>query len=330
LAAVLRVLEEGKRVVGIDARTVGGGAAGRNGGFFLAGGAGFHHRSPDAPLYRATLAELDRIDAETPGVVRRSGSVRLATSAEEEADCDVQLAAMRADDLPVEPYEGPEGRGLLFPFDGAGNPLARCRRLAALALDGGAALYGDTPAVAVSGSQVTTAAGVVACDRVVVAVDGGLERLLPELAGRVRSARLQMLATAPAPEVRIRRPVYARWGYDYWQQLPDGRVAAGGRRDRFESAEWDQPDVATEALQRDLEAMVRAHTGVTAPVTHRWAGTVAFTPTLVPVAEEVRPGVLAIGAYSGTGNVIGALAGRAAAGWAVTGRLVVPWKTDQA
>jgi glycine/D-amino acid oxidase-like deaminating enzyme len=40
---------------------------------------------------------------------------------------------------------------------------------------------------------------------------------------------------------------------------------------------------------------------------------VACTADSQPIFEEVRPGVIAIGAYSGTGNVLGALYGRAAA-----------------
>lgn len=319
LSAVLRLLELGRSVVGIDARTVGGGAAGRNGGFFLAGAPAFHHQSRDAALYRATLAELDRIETETPGVIRRVGSVRLAVSAEEEADCEAQLAAMRADALPVEPYDGPEGRGLLFPYDGAGNPLARCRALAAAARAGGARLYTHTPAVSIGAGQVRTPDAVIQCGRVIVAVDGGLEMLVPQLVERVRTTRLQMLATAPAPEVHIPRPVYARYGFDYWQQLPDGRVAAGGLRDRYLDAEWDQPDEPTAEVQAALEAMLRERTGVHAPVTHRWAGTVAFTDDHLPIAEEAAPGVFVIGAYSGTGNVLGALYGRAAADWAVSG-----------
>jgi glycine/D-amino acid oxidase-like deaminating enzyme len=325
LSAVLRLLEHGASVVGVDARTVGGGAAGRNGGLFLAGAPAFHHHARSAPLYRATLAELDRIESQTPGVLRRTGSVRLASSVEEEVDCATQLAAMRSDDLPVEPYDGPEGTGLLFPADCAGDPLARCRALAAAALSAGAALHATTPALALETGVVTTPRGAVRCRQVIVAVDGGLERLLPELAGRVRTARLQMLATAPAPEVTIPRPVYARWGFDYWQQLPDGRVAAGGLRDRFLDAEWDQPDVPSEGVQRALEAMLRDRVGVRAPITHRWAGAVAFTDDHVPIAEEVRPGVMAIGAYSGTGNVLGALYGRGAADWVVNGTLGLPW-----
>jgi gamma-glutamylputrescine oxidase len=47
-------------------------------------------------------------------------------------------------------------------------------------------------------------------------------------------------------------------------------------------------------------------------VSHRWAGVVAFTDDLLPVFEELRPGVLAVGAFSGHGNVLGSAAGRAA------------------
>jgi gamma-glutamylputrescine oxidase len=38
------------------------------------------------------------------------------------------------------------------------------------------------------------------------------------------------------------------------------------------------------------------------------------------VLEEVGPGVIATGAYSGTGNVMGALCGRAAARWSLGAR----------
>ncbi len=159
---------------------------------------------------------------------------------------------------------------------------------------------------------MTTPSARVECERVVVAVDGGLERVMPELAGRVRTARAQMLATAPTTEVRLRCPVYARWGLDYWQQLPDGRVALGGCRDRGGDAEWTLDATPSDAVQHELDGLLRDRLQVSAAVTHRWAGLIAFTPDKLPVLEEVRPGVVAAGAYSGTGNVVGAICGRAA------------------
>jgi glycine/D-amino acid oxidase-like deaminating enzyme len=57
-----------------------------------------------------------------------------------------------------------------------------------------------------------------------------------------------------------------------------------------------------------------------APIVRRWAGVVGYTESGLPVFEEVRPGVWAIGGYCGTGNVIGAICGRAAARMVATGR----------
>src|SRR5690606_34620466 len=126
LACIHELLDMGVRVAGIDAGRVAGGAAGRNGGFLLAGCYAFDHdavaqygRGRALAMYRATLEQIDRIAVETPAAVRRVGSVRLATSPDERADCAAQLVAMRADDLPVELYAGPEGDGLFIPTDAA-------------------------------------------------------------------------------------------------------------------------------------------------------------------------------------------------------------------
>jgi gamma-glutamylputrescine oxidase len=326
LTAVGELLRRGASVVGIDAGHVAAGAAGRNGGFLLAGTYDFYHdaverhgRARARRIYRLTMDEIRRIAAETPEAVRLTGSLRIADSAEEVEDCRRHLDALRADDLPVEWYEGPEGEGLLMPSDGAFNPLLRCRLLARRALDAGARLYEHATALDVRPGEVRTAAGTIRCDRVVVAVDGRLERLFPELEGRVRTARLQMLATAPTDEVRVPRPVYARWGYEYWQQLPDGRIALGGFRDAGGEREWTDDAAPGDVVQARLERFLREHIGVRAPVTHRWAASVGFAPTGLPLLEEVRRGVWVAGGYSGTGNVIGALCGRAAAELALTG-----------
>jgi len=326
LAAIGGLLERGQRVVGLDAGRVAGGAAGRNGGFLLAGPADFHHDAVRTAghdralaLYHRTLAELERMTAETPDAIRRDGSLRIAADAEELDDCRAQLAAMEADHLPARWYDGPEGAGLLIPTDGVFHPMRRCRLLATRALERGATLHEDSAALEISGTMVRTSAGTVHCRAVIVAVDGRLEQVLPELAGRVRSARLQMLATAPTAEYRTRFAVYARWGYDYWQQLPDGGIALGGMRDRGGEAEWTDLAEPAEPVQSLLEAHLRQQLGVAAPITHRWAGVVGYTPTGLPVFEEVRPGVIAIGGYSGTGNVVGAICGRAAAELVTTG-----------
>jgi glycine/D-amino acid oxidase-like deaminating enzyme len=62
-----------------------------------------------------------------------------------------------------------------------------------------------------------------------------------------------------------------------------------------------------------LEKFLRTHLQVQAPITHRWAASVAYTADGLPVLEQVRPKVWAVGGYSGTGNIVGALSARAAA-----------------
>jgi glycine/D-amino acid oxidase-like deaminating enzyme len=325
LSAALELRARGRRVVAVDAGQVAEGAAGRNGGFLLGGLARFYHetvaslgRERALALYRATLAGIDRIAAEAPGEVRRTGSLRIASDAEELADCEAQLEAMQADGLPVEPWDGPEGHGLLFPADAAFQPLARCRALARTALAEGARFFERSPAIGITPGRVATPSGEVRCDAVLVAVDGGLERVLPVLAGRVRTARLQMLATAPLDGRAFARPVYYRWGFEYWQQLPDGRLALGGFRDLGGGEEWTQVAEPSAGVQALLDRFLRGHLRVSAPVTHRWAALVGFTSDGIPFAGEVEPGVWAVGGYGGTGNVVGALAGRAVAA-AVTG-----------
>lgn len=327
LSCIEEFLAQGRRVIGIDAGIVAGGAAGRNGGFLLAGLALSHHEALEKlggerakKLYEFSLEQLEHIIETTPEAVRQVGSLRIAYDEREFEDCEAQYGAMCADGLNVQRYEGAEGRGLLFPHDAAFQPLLRCRLLAKQVMQNGAALFENTPALELQGTTVLTPHGRIKANKVGVAVDGKLEHLLPELSSRVRTARLQMLGTAPTTEVSIPRPVYHRWGYEYWQQLPNGSIALGGFRDHFKELEWTKENTPSSEIQGLLEDFLRNHLQVQAEITHRWAANVSYTENYLPIAEEVRENVWAIGAYCGTGNVIGALCGRALAEYLSTGK----------
>lgn len=327
LTCLHALLDAGKTVIGIDAGEVAGGAAGSNGGFLLGGLAMFHHdaverfgRQTARRIYAKTMAQIDRIIAETPNAVRRTGTLRIAASDAERADCERQYEAMRADELPVEQYDGPEGVGLLFPADAAFDPGLRCRTLACDALARGARLFEHTRAIEIADGCVISRNGSVRARDIVVAVDGRLEQLVPELGTRVRTARLQMLATAPLERRLFERPVYARWGLDYWQQRADLRLVLGGARDVGGVGEWTASTETSESVQSALNDLLRDSLCIQAPVTHRWAASVGYTASGLPVIEQVHPHVWAIGGYSGTGNVIGALCGHAVADLIVHGR----------
>jgi glycine/D-amino acid oxidase-like deaminating enzyme len=60
-------------------------------------------------------------------------------------------------------------------------------------------------------------------------------------------------------------------------------------------------------------------------VTHRWAASVGFSPDGRPVCAQPRDGVVAIGGYNGTGNLVGRAAARAAVAWVIGGTALPAW-----
>ena len=166
-----------------------------------------------------------------------------------------------------------------------------------------------------------TARGPVTARRgVLVAVDGRLEH-----AG-ARARRAGAVGPAadaghrPADDVAVARPVYARYGLDYWQQLPDGRIALGGGRDVGGEAEWATTPGTSAPVQAPPRAAAARASARRPPVEHRWAGVVGFTTDALPVLAEPEPGLLAVGGYSGTGNLVGPLC----ATWAANRLLGLP------
>jgi len=320
LASVHRLLDLGLDVVGVDAAPfAGAGAAGRNGGFLLAGLAAFHHHArarfgaAASSLYQLTVEAMASMAEASPGVVSPVGSLRVEDSAEGQRDLDAHAEALWADGFEA----SRRSDGLWIPTDGVMDPFARVQARAAAAIARGARLYGGVSVEGIDAGHVRVAQGPgLHADAVVVCVDGLLHRLFPALPG-VRPVRLQMAATAATAPVAD-CAVYARGGLDYWQQRPDGRVFLGGARDVGGSSEDTEVQEPSAPVQAALDARLSA-LGVRAAVTHRWAGVVGYTPTGLPWLGEVRRGVWAAGGYCGTGNVVGWLAGRSLA-HAVVGR----------
>lgn len=342
LAAVDELVARGVRVVGVDAGRVAGQAAGRNGGILSGGGAFSFRTARDRfgvvaaqDLWRRTQTELDRLSEQLgPRIVRRDGVLKLAglpgpaedeaeerEREKERADLDVDLEVMRTSGLEVERYDGELGNGLFLPRQGAANPVARSFGLAGL-LRATASLHENTPVTSVSAGTVRTRFGVIHADVIVVAVDGNLEVLLPQVRRHVRTVRLQMLATEPPANRRLPCPVSARWGFDYGQQDASGRLFVGGGRDRFAAAEDTSDDHPTPAVQARVQRVAERLAGGPVAVTHRWAASVGYTDDGRALCAEVDDGVVACGGYSGTGNLVGAVAARAAVRLALHGEPV--------
>jgi gamma-glutamylputrescine oxidase len=314
-SCALTLASHGVRVRLHEAREIAGGASGRNGGFALRGATVPYDRARaelgEAAARRLmTLTEqsLDRMEELAGDAFRRVGSLRLAADTAEHDALRREHDALRVDGFAVEWVDelpAPLARlydgAILHPADGAIQPARWVRRLAAHAAAAGADLR-EHDAVTVDG---------VDADVVVVAGDGFTALLLPELAGVVRPTRGQVLVTEPLDELLYDRPHYARDGYDYWQQLPDGRLVLGGQRDASLETEETDVEETTPVIQHHLEQLLAQLVGGTPRVTHRWAGIWGTTPDLMPLAGRVpgREDTWLAGGYSGHGNALGLACG---------------------
>jgi gamma-glutamylputrescine oxidase len=310
-SCALTLAERGVRVRLYEAREIAGGASGRNGGFALRGAtAPYDEARRDLGDERArrlmelTERALDRMEELAGDAFRRVGSLRLAFDADERDALRREHDALREHGFAVEwvdelepPLDQLYLGAILHPRDGALHPARWVRRLAAHAVNAGAEIC--------EGESVTIEE--LDADAIVVACDGFIPQLLPELP--VRATRGQVLATEPLRERRYERPHYARGGYDYWQQLPDGRLVIGGNRDVSLATEDTDLEETTSLIQERLEALVEELAGYRPVVTDRWAGIWGTTPDLVPLVGEVRDGVWVAGGYSGHGNALGLACG---------------------
>jgi glycine/D-amino acid oxidase-like deaminating enzyme len=314
-SCALTLASAGRRVRVHEARRIGSGASGRNGGFGLWGGATAYDKAREqlgrerakqywelTDRYVARLAEL------AGDAYRRVGSFRVAADKAERAAIRAEYDALIEDGFRAEWVDELDGRagelfhGALFhPGDGSLTPVRWIMRLAQLATAAGAELCEHTRVGSLDELDA---------DCVVIATDGYTNGLAPELDAAIRPVRNQVLATAPLPELLYDRPFYGRYGYDYWQQLPGRRLIVGGRRDAALEAENTGAEELTPEIQESLETFTRELVGGELPaITHRWAGIFGVTEDRRPLAGELRRGVWVAAGYSGHGNVLGLACG---------------------
>jgi len=312
-SAAARLAEAGLRVRIHDARAIAEGASGRNGGFALPGGAARYDIAREtygaersAAYWRWTDDALDRLEQVAGDALRRPGSYRLAADEEERNDIRREYDALREDgfgpawldDVPG----GAAGRfhgAIAHDRHGSIHPARFVRRQAARAAAAGADIREHDLVEDVEALDA---------DRVLVATDGYGHGLVPELADAIWPTRGQVIASAPLDRVLYDRPHYARQGFDYWQQLPDGRIVLGGFRDTSILDELTDVEETTPAIQSSLESFLHELAGEEVEITHRWAGIFGLTQDMLPLVGPVPGrdgGVWVAGGYSGHGNVLG-------------------------
>ena len=312
-----------------DARAIAEGASGRNGGFALAGGAARYDVAREtygatqaAAYWRWTEEALDCMAELAGDALRRPGGYRLAADEEERADIRLEYEALREDGFEVEWLDdvpgGAAGRfhgAISHPGGGSIQPARFVRRLAARAAAAGAEIREHDTVEDIDALDARTIKGRgVSFMEHPAALNGDFNLSTPEattvleLAELIWPTRGQVIVSEPLGRILYDRPHYARQGFDYWQQLPDGRIVLGGFRDVSILDELTDVEETTPAIQSSLESFLHELAGEEVEVTHRWAGIFGLTQDMLPLVGPV-PGrddrVWVAGGYSGHGNVPG-------------------------
>lgn len=303
--------ERGLRVALVERAHVAAGASGRNAGFLLSGVAA-NYVTACSTYGRDTAREIwaftqDNHELLAAALGNRSagysrpGSAVLAADEGEADELRASAELLREDGHTVELLRRLGQAVLVNPFDGLVNPVAAVAALLDLrgeaTIHEGVSVQGLEPGA--DGVRVFTDHGEVLAGQVVLATNGYTHRLA-DLS--IAPRRAQMQASGPSGPGVADRPVYSDRGYRYWRQLDDGRVLVGGFRNLAFDAEVGDDDRPTAMIQARLDRHL-ADLGVTSPVTHRWAGTMGFTPDELPLVGDVQglPGVQVCGGYSGHG-----------------------------
>ena len=355
LSAALHLAQAGLDVCLLEAQRVGFGASGRNGGQVGSGQRLGPHdlerlRGPAearalwdiAEAAKALVRDLAAAHAPRarylPGIVTACRSKAEARTATAEAAHLAdrygydQIAALDRAALAAligtEAYAG----GVIDHGAGHLDPLALALGIAAAAQAAGARLHEGAQVRAITrGAKVCvrTDQGSLHADHLIVACNGYLGGLVPEVARKVMPINNFVIATEPlAGRLPLSRPVAVadtRFVVNYWRTDGQGRLIFGGG----ESYGWRFPDVAAK-VRPALEAVYPQLRGI--PFAHAWGGTLAITPTRLPYLGRIGPNILTASGYSGHGVALATMAGRimaeAVAGQAgrfdVMARLPVP------
>ena len=334
LSAMLALQERGVDGVCLERGCVGSGASTRNAGYLMRGAAdnyaaGVRQWGRDVArgLWRMTegnLAKLRSLRIESLGSYRARGSCVLALEEAEEAELRESLRLMEEDGFAVEAVtagtDGPwkTGRarfGLVNPNDAVINPrelidhlramvrlpVLEHREVFAVERDGGREM-GDRLVVRARG--MTIEAG-----RVLCCLNAFAPPLLPELAGAIEPNRGQMLAIRDR-EAELRYAYYTDHGSEYFRRADPETIVVGGWRKHFREAERTTSETTSAEVQGGLEGFARSVLGVRGPVVARWAGTMGFSSTGLPIVGGLSadPRITICAGFTGHGMSLGHLA----------------------
>ena len=339
LATALGLAERGRKVVLLEARRLGFGASGRNGGMVGTGYAAGPRRVA-ALVGEAHARELHNLTVDAFELIRRRikdyamdcepfVEGKLLCSWFDDADglrADAEwIARVYGEEREFWPRE--KLRDLYRSeryYDALFNPrsiqfhsLNFALGIARAAEQNGAVLYENSAVasfdLAAEPKQVKTAKGRVRADQVVFCCSGYIEGLHPALSRATLPVGTYVMLTEPIPKDRLETAIRAPYGVsdtrfasDYYRPLPDGRILWGGR-----VSSSTAPDRLMQTMMGDLLKVYPQLEGIKGAVA--WPGTMGYAVHKMPQIGELEPGVWYCQGFGGSGMCTTTVGGEAVA-----------------
>lgn len=332
-ALALRGRDPSRRVALLEAREIGDGPSGRNGGFLhgywsslatlravLGDGPALqlaHASSRIVPSVRALLEERGE-----DVWLREGGLLKVAATEAEEAAVERSLTAARelgveeeaialgADEVRARIDSPRFRRGVHFRDGAIVQPARLALALKRAALAAGVALYEHTPVTGVAPGRLETTGGSVDAREIVLALNAWGTGW--PLAGRQTTFASAVVLTEPVPELLEQigwtgneAVTDGRMFLHYFRTTPDGRVLMGSGSGRLEPGGRVGPGVLD-----DVGAQARAHAGLRAllpaladvRIEARWSGPIDVSADKLPRFGTVPGTRIHYGSgYSGNG-----------------------------
>ncbi|GAB0119645.1 NAD(P)/FAD-dependent oxidoreductase [Acidisoma sp. 7E03] len=333
-SAALELAERGLSVALLEARDIGWGASGRNGGQVLPGfaagqgtltrlvGAEDARRLWDMSLEATALVE-ERVRrfaipcGYTKGYLHAAVKPRHERELEEEVEALGRLGVTGAEVLRGEAMRAhiatTRYRAVMTdPLSAHLHPLNYTLGLGLAAQQAGARLFSRAAVTAVEQGPVLrlrTASGTVTADTLLLSGGAYLGRLWPEVAGYVMPVGTYVIATEPRADVARLLPqneavADLNFVLDYFRRSEDDRLLFGGR---VSYSSVPPPRLAASMLAR-MRAVFPQIGDARAEFT--WGGLVDITRHRAPHFGRLAPNVLMAQGFSGHGVALAGLAGR--------------------
>lgn len=337
LSTALHLAQKGVDVVLIEAHRVGFGASGRNGGQ-VSGGQRLDQDTLEKmvgnvrarALWDLALDSVDlvkslirthKIDCGfVPGVIHADHRARFVPHSH--AYAEKLTRDYGYDD--IRPLDRAEIREMVGSSDfhggtldmGAGHlhPLNYALGLARAAQQAGARLFENSRATALtegSPATVTTAQANISARHVVLATNGYLGDLHPQLARKMMPINNFIIATKPLDEATAKSLIRdnhavadSRFVINYFRLSQDRRMLFGGG----ESYGYKFP--------RDIKGLVRRHMLKIYPqladtqIDYAWGGTLGITMSRLPAVSRIGNNILSMAGFSGHGVAMATLSGK--------------------